>query len=49
VNVRGDSLKSILDERYVDDATLADPGYRALISRLGERGVRVQRTAAKAG
>lgn len=49
VNVRGDSVKSILDEGYVDDATLADPDYGALIGRLGERGVRVQRTAAKAG
>jgi ankyrin repeat protein len=49
VNVLGVSVKSILDEGYVDDATLADPGYRALISRLGERGVRVQRTAVKAG
>jgi hypothetical protein len=42
-------VKSILDEGYVDDATLSDPGYQALISRLGERGVRVHRTAVRAG
>jgi hypothetical protein len=49
VNVRGDSVKTILDHGHVDDATLADPGYQALISRLGELGVQVHRTAAGAG
>jgi hypothetical protein len=48
VNVRGDSVQTILDEGYVDEATLADPGYQMLIARLGERGVRVHRSASKA-
>jgi ankyrin repeat protein len=48
VNVRGDSVKTILDEGDVDEATLADPGYQTLIARLGERGVRVHRSASKA-
>jgi uncharacterized protein len=48
VNVRGDSVQTILDEGYVDEATLADPGYQLLIVRLGERGVRVHRSASKA-
>ena len=43
-NVRGESVKTILDEGYVDEATLADPAYRALIARLADRGVRVNRT-----
>jgi hypothetical protein len=44
VNVRGESVKTILDEGYVDETTLADPGYRTLIARLAERGVRINRT-----
>ncbi len=40
---QGESLTSLLTAAFMDEASLADPDYRAFIERLGARGVVIHR------